>query len=149
MATVAELQTSFPRAGGASARALRWPLWTGRALSALAALFLAWDAIMKVLALPISVDATVELGFAADAVVGLGLVELICVVLYAIPRTAALGAILLTGWLGGAIAPHLRLGNPMATHTLFPIYVAALIWGGLWLRQARVRGLVTVAAEGR
>jgi hypothetical protein len=74
--------------------------------------------------------------------VGIGLLELVCLVLYVIPRTSVLGAILLTGYLGGAVATHVRVGSPMLTHVLFPIYVAALVWGGLFLREARLRALV-------
>jgi hypothetical protein len=66
----------------------------------------------------------------------------VCLIIYVVPRTAPLGAILWTGYLGGAIATHVRVGNPLASHTLFPIYVAALLWGGLWLRDRRVRGLL-------
>lgn len=72
--------------------------------------------------------------------------ELICVAIYLVPRTSLLGAILLTGYLGGAIASHVRIGDPLFSHVLFPTYVAALIWGGLYLRDARVRALVPVRA---
>ena len=78
-----------------------------------------------------AMEATTALGYPAAAVVPIGLVELVCLVLSLVPRTAFLGAILLTGHLGGAIATHVRVGSPFLTHTLFPIYVAALIWGGL------------------
>jgi len=117
----------------------RKALWAGRVMSGLAILFLAFDTVGKVLALAPFVQGTTELGYAASAVVGLGLIELVCLALYVLPRTSVLGAILLTGWFGGAIATHLRMGNPLFSHTLFPIYVAILVWGGLVLRNARLR----------
>ena len=116
--------------------------WVGPAMSVLAILFLAVDAVGKVLRLGPYVEGTVQVGFPQSAVIGLGLVELAAVVLYAIPNTSMLGAILLTGWLGGAIATHARLGSPLFSHTLFPIYVAVLVWGGLYLRVAALRALV-------
>ena len=116
--------------------------WVGPAMSWLAILFLVVDALGKVLRLPPYVQGTLQVGFPESAVVGLGIVELAAVVLYAIPRTSALGAILLTGWLGGAIATHARMGSPLFSHTLFPIYVAILVWGGLYLRVAALRALV-------
>ena len=117
-------------------------LWFGRVLSGLAVLFLVFDATMKVLRLPAAVDGTVALGYPASVIVPLGIVQIALLVLYLIPRVAPLGAILWTGYLGGAIATHVRLENPLFTHVLFPIYVAALLWGGLWLRDARVRALL-------
>jgi hypothetical protein len=115
----------------------------GRILTGLATLFLLFDAGVKLVMSPEAVAATAELGWPAKVVQGLGWLELVCLALYLIPRTAPLGAVLWTGYLGGAIAAHLRLGNPLFTHTLFPIYVAALIWGGLWLRDRRVRALLS------
>jgi hypothetical protein len=117
-------------------------LWTGRVLSSLAVLLLAFDAVVKLLALPPAVEATTELGYPAATVTAIGLIQLVCLVVYLIPRTAPLGAILWTGYLGGAIATHVRVESPLATHTLFPIYVAALLWAGLWLRDRRVRALL-------
>ncbi len=113
--------------------------WVGRVLSGLAALFLTFDAVVKLLELPPAVKGTIELGYPPSVLFGLGVVLAACVVVYLVPRTAVLGAVLLTGYLGGAVATHVRVGNPLFSHTLFPIYVAALIWGGLWLRDARVR----------
>lgn len=114
----------------------------GRVLSGFAALFLAFDLSLKLTQDPTAIATTAELGWPADIVFTLGLLQLACLALYLIPRTAPLGAILWTGYLGGAIATHLRIGNPLASHTLFPIYVAALLWGGLYLRDRRVRALV-------
>src|SRR4051794_35306834 len=99
-------------------------LWAGRALSGLVVLFLAFDAGIKVLALQAAVDGTTQLGYTASSLLSIGLIELVCLALYLIPRTAPVGAVLWTGYLGGAIASHLRLRNPLFTHTLFPIYVA-------------------------
>lgn len=115
-------------------------LWTGRVLSGLATLFLLFDGTFKLVASAEAAAATAELGWSGEALSGLGVLELICLALYLVPRTAPIGALLWTGYLGGAIATHLRVGNPWLSHTLFPIYVAVLIWGGLWLRDRRVRG---------
>jgi hypothetical protein len=120
----------------------RTALWTGRVLSGLAALFLLVDAGFKFVMTPEAVASTEQLGWPADVIAGLGALELAMLALYLVPRTAVLGAVLWTGYLGGAIATHLRVGNPWPTHTLFPLYVAALLWGGLWLRDRRVRALI-------
>ena len=116
--------------------------WAGRALSAPAVLFLAGDAMGKFVAPASVVAGTVELGWGAHHLPVLGLIEVACLVFYLVPRTAVLGAVLWTGYFGGAIATHLRVDNPLPTHTIFPIYVAALVWGGLYLRDDRVRALL-------
>jgi hypothetical protein len=116
-------------------------LWAGRIISGLAVAFLLFDTVIKVLRMAPAVEGTVRLGYPASAVLGIGIVELACLVLYIVPRSSILGAVLLTGYLGGAIASQVRVGNPLFTHVLFPIYVAALIWGGLYLRDDRVRAL--------
>jgi hypothetical protein len=116
-------------------------LWAGRIMSALAILFLLFDTAGKLLRLTPFVEGTTQLGYPASAVLGIGIIELLCLVSYLIPRAAILGAVLLTGYLGGAVATHVRLGSPLFTHTLFPIYVGVLIWGGLYLRDPRLRGL--------
>jgi hypothetical protein len=85
-----------------------------------------------------------QLGYPTELSLVIGIIELVCLVLYIIPATSVLGAILFTGYLGGAIATHLRLENPLFTHILFPTYIAALIWGGLYLRDVRVRTLVAL-----
>ena len=121
--------------------------WAGRIASGLVISFLIFDSVIKVLALAPAVQATAQLGYPANMVTGLGILELACVIVYAVPRTSALGAILLTGWLGGAIATHFRIGSPLVSHTLFPVYVAALIWGGLWLRSERVRQLLSLGVR--
>jgi hypothetical protein len=116
--------------------------WAGRTATALVGLFLLFDAAIKVLRLSFAVEATTQLGYPAATVFPIGVVELVCLALYAIPRTSVLGAILLTGHLGGAVATHLRVGSPLAGYTLFPLYVAALLWGGLYLRNERLRAVV-------
>ncbi len=118
-------------------------IWTGRILSGIAVLFLTFDAAIKVAASSMAVSGTAELGYPTNIVVPLGLLELALLAVYLTPRIAPLGAVLWTGYLGGAIATHVRLENPLFTHILFPIYVAALLWGGLWLRDARVRALLS------
>jgi hypothetical protein len=115
--------------------------WTGRVLSGIAVLFLSFDAGIKLLGAREAVEGTMQLGWQAHHLPVLAAIQLACLVLYLVPRTAPLGAVLWTGYLGGAIATHLRLDNPLFTHVLFPIYVAALLWGGLYLRDARVRTL--------
>ena len=116
--------------------------WAARALTAVPVLFLAIDAAGKLAAPPAVVAGTVQLGWGAHHLPVLAALELACLALYLVPRTAVLGAVLWTGYLGGAVATHLRVDNPLFSHVLFPIYVAALIWGGLYLRDARVRALL-------
>jgi hypothetical protein len=117
-------------------------LVAGYVLTVLVALFLTFDTVIKVLKLAPAVQGTTKLGYPASAVLWIGLIELVCLTLYLVPRTSVLGALLLTGYLGGAIATHVRLGSPLLSHTLFPIYVALLLWGGLYLREIRLRELV-------
>ena len=113
-------------------------LWTGRTLSGLAVLFLLFDSAGKLLEVQPVIDGTRQLGYPRDIVFTLGVILLSCLVIYLIPRTSVLGALLLTGYLGGAVATHARVENPLFSHTLFPVYVAMLIWGGLVLRDARL-----------
>jgi len=117
-------------------------LWAGRIISALAILFLLFDSSGKLLKLAPVVEGTVQLGYPESAILGIGIVELVCLALYVIPRTSIFGAVLLTGFLGGAVATHVRLGNPLFSHVLFPIYLGALVWGGLFLLDGRLRTLV-------
>ena len=117
-------------------------LVVGYVLTGLVALFLTFDTILKVLRLAPAIQGTTALGYPADAVLLIGVVELVCLALYLVPRTAVLGAVMLTGYLGGAIATHVRVGSPLLSHTLFPIYVAVMAWGGLYLRETRLRGLL-------
>ena len=117
-------------------------LWTGRILSILAILFFLMDAVMKLLKPPFVVDATVKLGYQENVIQGLGIALLTCTILYAIPGTSVLGAILLTGYLGGAVASNVRVGNPLFSNVLFPVYFALVLWGGLYLRDKRLRALI-------
>ena len=122
--------------------ASRSALWTGRVLTGIAILFLTFDAAVKLAGAKQAVEGTVQLGWQPHHLPIIGTIALVLLVLYAIPRTAPLGAILWTGYLGGAIATQLRVDNPLFSHVLFPIYVAAIIWGGLYLRDERVRALI-------
>lgn len=117
-------------------------LWTGRILSALPILFLLMDAIGKFVKPEPVVTGTIALGYNENVILPLGIVLLVCTILYAVPQTSILGAILLTGYLGGAVATHVRIGNPLFTHLLFPVYLGILVWLGLYLRDPRVRALV-------
>jgi hypothetical protein len=116
-------------------------LWTGRIISALPVLFLLMDGIMKLFKPKVVVDATLKLGYQETVIVPLGIVLLLCTVLYVIPRTSVLGAILLTGYLGGAVATHVRVGEGLFP-VLFPVFFGVLIWGGLWFRDKRIRALI-------
>lgn len=125
-------------------------LWTGRVLSGLAILFLIFDGVIKFFMdklPPEALEAGAALEWPMQLMPAVGTILLFCLILHLIPRTAILGAILLTGYLGGAIASHVRVGNPLFSHTLFPVYVAAFIWIGLYLRDNRVRGLLYRAGE--
>ena len=114
----------------------------GRILTGIAVAFLVFDTGIKLAGAKEAIASTTQLGWQPHHVPIIALIELACLALYLVPRTAPVGAMLWTGYLGGAIATHLRLDNPLFSHVLFPIYVAALIWGGLYLRDARVRALV-------
>jgi hypothetical protein len=113
-------------------------LWTGRILSGIAAAFLLFDGALKLTRLPGVMEANAQLGYQAGTVAGIGILELACLAVYLLRSTSVLGALLLTGYLGGAIASQLRADNPLFSHVLFPTYVAALIWGGLYLRDTRL-----------
>ena len=120
--------------------------WPGRVLTAVPVLFLAFDVTIKLMKIQPVVDSFTQLGIPVELARVVGTVELICLVLYCIPRTAVLGATLLTGYLGGAVLTHLRIGSPLLSHTLFPIYIGILLWGALWLRDLRVRVLIPLRA---
>ena len=117
-------------------------LWTGRALSVLVVLFLIMDCAMKLLDLEVVKTSMIQLGWPVGLDRLIGAIELVCLVLYAIPRTSVLGAVLTTGLLGGAIASHLRNGDPLFSHVLFGVYVGVMAWGGLWLRDEKLRTLI-------
>ena len=121
-------------------------IWIGRVLSGLAVLFLVFDGVMKFFMHklpPEALEAGAALQWPIEKMPLVGTILLLCVLLYVIPRTAVLGAVLLTGYLGGAVASHIRVSNPMFTHTLFPIYIAVFIWLGLYLRDARVKAVIS------
>jgi hypothetical protein len=117
-------------------------LSAGHIVSAIPVLFLLFDSVIKFTAMEPVVESFRQLGYPVSLGLGIGVIELVCLVIYVIPRTSVLGAILLTGYLGGAVATHVRVGSPLLTHILFPIYVAALLWGGLFLREGRLRALI-------
>jgi hypothetical protein len=117
-------------------------VWAGRALSGLAVILLVADSVGKLLEVAPVIEGTTQLGYHRDVVFTLGMILLACVLAYAIPRTSVIGALLLTGYLGGAVATHVRIESPLFTHILFPIYIAAIVWGGLFLRDARLRALL-------
>lgn len=117
-----------------------WP-YLGRVLSTLAVLFLLFDAVVHLTKPAPVVTAFAQLGYPLDLAVGIGILELVCVVIYGIPRTSVLGGILLTGYLGGAVASQLRVGHS-AFETVFPIIIGILVWGGLYLRNDRLRAVM-------
>jgi ABC-type transport system involved in cytochrome c biogenesis permease component len=117
-------------------------LWVGRVMSGVAVLFLLFDSSTKLLQVEAVMKAAAQIGYPPSTMFPIGLILLVCVVVYLIPRTAVLGAVLLTGYLGGAVATHVRVGDPLLSHTFFPIYFAVLIWGGLYLRDRRVRAAI-------
>jgi hypothetical protein len=125
----------------APAAAPRRIRWVGFALSGIAILFMLVDATMKLLELPVVLETTAQIGWPISSVVPVGIVLLCCTVLYVIPRTSVLGAILLTAYLGGAVATHARIGSPLFSHLLFGVYLGVMLWGGLYLRDKRLRAL--------
>jgi len=125
-----------------TAPASKTSLWAGRIISGLVVLFMLFDSGIKLMKLAPAVEGTAKLGYPVSVVLPIGIVLFVCTVLYAIPRTSILGAILLTGYLGGAVASNVRMGNPLFGYVLFPVYVGVLLWGGLFLRDARLRALI-------
>ena len=132
--------TTQPALGGGSFVS-KVQLWLGRIMSAIVSMFLVVDGVMKLFRPPVVVKATLQLGYAESAIVGIGATLLLCTLLYIVPRTSAVGAVLLTGYLGGAVASNVRAGMPLF-NILFPIIIAGLAWGGLWLRDLHVRELL-------
>jgi DoxX-like family len=119
-------------------------VWAGRVLSAVVVLFLLFDGAIKLVPLQVVIDTVIPLGWPTDPVTwrALGVVLITSALLYAYPRTSVLGAILITAYLGGAVATHVRVGSPLFSHMLFGVYVGVALWAGLWLRDPRVRALV-------
>jgi hypothetical protein len=134
------LSAHYPVASPAEAS--RPALWAGRVLTLVVGALLLMDATMKIAAVPEAVEGTQLLGYRASVLFPLGLTQLICLALYLYPRTSVFGAILWTGYLGGAVATHVRIGNPLYSHILSPVYVATLLWFALWLRDTRLRTLL-------
>ena len=119
-------------------------LWTGRILSGLVIAFLMLDGAIKLVPWPVVTDTMDKMGYGSSETLArsLGVITIACTAMYAIPSTSILGAILLTGYLGGAMASHLRIGSPLFTHTLFGLYLGVMVWAGLWLRDRNLRTLI-------
>ena len=119
-------------------------LWSGRALSGLVIVFLLFDGAIKLVPWPVVTETMDRMGYGSSESLArtLGVITVACTVLYAIPPTSILGAILLTGYLGGAMASHVRIGSPVFSHTLFGLYLGLMVWGGLWLRDGSLRDLI-------
>ena len=122
--------------------ATKGQLWAGRIMSGLGVAFLLMDGVMKLFKPAVVRETFARLGYPESEIIGVGVLLLICMALYLIPRASILGALLLTGYLGGAVATHVRVGDPLLSHVLFPTYIAALLWVGLYLREPRLRALV-------
>jgi DoxX-like family len=122
-------------------------LWTARILSALVALFMLLDTVIHLATPAPVVEAFARLGYPLGTSVVIGIIELVCVVLYVVPRTAVLGAVLQTGVFGGAIAAQMRIGSPAFETYIFPLLMGSLLWAGLWLRDERLRALVPIRTE--
>jgi hypothetical protein len=118
--------------------------WTGLVIGAWVVLFLAFDSAVKLLGLDVAIEGTTRLGYPAHLVVIIGVVELVCLLAYVIPRTAPIGALLLTAYLGGATATQVRVEDPWF---LFPVAVGVVMWGALWLRDPRLAGLLRIARQ--
>jgi hypothetical protein len=121
-------------------------LWAGRIISALVVLFLIFDGVTKVMKVPAVMEATARIGFPANLIPGIGILLLACTAVYVIPRTSILGAILLTGYLGGAVVTNLRAGSSLFGETLFPVYFGVFVWTGLYLRDERLHALIPLRA---
>jgi hypothetical protein len=117
-------------------------IWIGRILSTLIVLFLLFDSALKFMKPTPVVDTFAHLGLPISLAYPLGIILIVCALLYAIPQTSVLGAILLTGYLGGAVSTHLRAGDPLFSHVLFPTYLGALLWLAIYLRDTRLRALI-------
>jgi hypothetical protein len=118
--------------------------WTGRVVSGLVIVFLLFDGAIKLVPWPVVTETMDRMGYGSSETLArsLGVVSIVCTVLYSVPPTSILGAILLTGYLGGAIASHVRIGSPLFTHVLFGFYLGLMVWGGLWLRDPTLRNLI-------
>ncbi len=119
-------------------------LWLGRILSGLVILFLLFDGAIKLVPWPVVTETMDRIGYGSSETLArsLGIITIVCTILYAIPPTSILGAVLLTGYLGGAMASHLRIGSPLFSHILFGFYLGLMVWGGLWLRDKSLRASI-------
>jgi hypothetical protein len=135
--TAIKLSSSTPTGGPATRRRTGW------AVSALPAAFLLLDAVLHMLRPDAVVQSFADLGYPVDLALPLGMLEAVCLAVYLLPRTAPLGAVLLTGYLGGAVSAHVRVHDALLSTTLFPVYLGAALWAGLWLRDHRVHALTT------
>jgi hypothetical protein len=118
--------------------------WTGRVLSGLVIVFLLFDGAIKLVPWPIVTETMDKMGYSSSETLArsLGIITIVCTLLYSVPPTSILGAILLTGYLGGAMASHVRIDSPLFTHTLFGLYLGVMVWGGLWLRDPSLRNFI-------
>jgi len=123
-------------------RTINTPVLVGRILTGIVMAFMLFDTGFKFTGAKEAVEGTAQLGFQAHHLMTIALIEVVCVVMYLIPRTSPIGAVLLTGYFGGAILTHIRVDNPLFSHILFPTYLGAMMWLGLYLRDARVRALI-------
>ena len=140
-------ETISAATGNTAQRKTTVRIWMGRVMSGLVIAFMLMASVFPKLFMPeLGVESMQQLGWNAKHLLLIAVLELVGTLLYAVPRTAALGAVLLTGVLGGAVATHLRIDNPLFSHTVFPFYVGFLMWGGLWLRNARVRALLPLTS---
>lgn len=138
---MAAIDTSIARS---SAPARPWTFWLGWVLSGLFIVFMIFDGGIKLVPLQPVIDTMTGLGYPVETARTLGIISLVCTLLYAIPRTSVLGAVLLTAYLGGAVATNLRVGTPLFSHELFGVYMGLFAWGGLWLRNAKLRAIFPV-----
>ncbi|MDP3660430.1 DoxX family protein [Phenylobacterium sp.] len=137
MTTTTPAETATPGSGKAM-------LWTGRVLSAAFVLFMVMDIAIKLIGMKVVDDTMVQMGWPPELARGIGVMELIFVALYLFPRTSVLGAVLMTGVLGGAVATHVRIADPLFSHILFGVYLGLAMWGGLYLRDPRLRALFPI-----
>ncbi len=122
----------------------RKALWAGRILSGIAIVFTLFDSVTKILRVDEVVKASAKFGYPVGLLPTIGIILFVCLIVYAIPRTSILGALLITGYLGGAVEANLRVGSPLFSNALFPVYFAVLVWGGLFLREQRVREFFSI-----
>ena len=138
MSTIADTTSAVRAPVGRAA------LWLGRLLSGFVILFMVFDGAIKLVPWPVVTETMDRMGYGSSETLArsLGIVTIVCTLLYSVPPTSILGAILLTGYLGGAMASHVRIGSPLFTHTLFGLYLGLMVWGGLWLRDRNLRELI-------